>query len=280
MTTRNRSATVLIAGREVAVSAPGLKQIKRKDRVDLYWAKDETPLLADYSPATVRIHVDLSDTSAIQKIEDICRREQDAMLRWLEEGTSGDKERLKPKFNGTFGSICNLYESDEESGYADLQSLPVHSAHVGQELEVYYRYHPYFGRKVLVRRIAQRATGQFLSVQGPAGIVVLIAGWMLDPVICAGMTIGAPRVDLATLVELKRLLIGLATPAHSQSDVGIVREESNEVSQIAGAGAEPANETPIRQKPARWGGTRRAERDHLGAGSNSHAGGRPAGRGA
>jgi hypothetical protein len=103
--------------------------------------------------------------------------------------------------------------------------LPVHSAHVGQELEVYYRYHPYFGRKVLVRRIAQRATGQFLSVQGPAGIVVLIAGWMLDPVICAGMTIGAPRVDLATLVELKRLLIGLATPAHSQSDVGIVREE-------------------------------------------------------
>ena len=107
--------------------------------------------------------------------------------------------------------------------------LPVHSAHVGQELEVYYRYHPYFGRKVLVRRIAQRATGQFLSVQGPAGIVVLIAGWMLDPVICAGMTIGAPRVDLAALVELKRLLIGLATPAHSQSDVGIVREESNEV---------------------------------------------------
>ena len=158
--------------------------------------------------------------------------------------------------------------------------LPVHSAHVGQELEVYYRYHPYFGRKVLVRRIAQRATGQFLSVQGPAGIVVLIAGWMLDPVICAGMTIGAPRVDLAALVELKRLLIGLATPAHSQSDVGIVREESNEVFQISGAGAEPANETPIRQKPAGWGGTRRAEQDHLGAGSNSHAGGRPAGRGA
>lgn len=52
---------------------------------------------------------------------------------------------------------------------------------------------PYFGRKVLVRRIAQRATGQFLSVQGPAGIVVLIASWMLDPVVCAGMTIGAPR---------------------------------------------------------------------------------------
>ncbi len=38
-------------------------------------------------------------------------------------------------------------------------------------------------------------------MQGQADIVVSIAGWMLDPVICAGMTIGAPRVDLAALVE-------------------------------------------------------------------------------
>ena len=70
-----------------------------------------------------------------------------------------------------------------------------------------------------MRRVEQRATGQFLKVQGPAGIVVSIAGWMLDPVICAGMTIGAPRVDLAALIELKRLLIGVANPAHSRSDV-------------------------------------------------------------
>ena len=78
-------------------------------------------MFADYSPATVRIHVDLSDTSAVEKVEDICRREQDAMLGWLEEATGGDKERLRPKFNGTFGSLCDLYESDGESGYADLQ---------------------------------------------------------------------------------------------------------------------------------------------------------------
>ena len=73
---------------------------------------------------------------------------------------------------------------------------PVHSAHVGEELEVHYRWHPYFGRKVGVRRVEQRATGRFLKVQGPAGIVVSIAGWMLDPVVCAGMTIGPPQVDL------------------------------------------------------------------------------------
>ena len=82
-----------------------------------------------------------------------------------------------------------------------------------------------------MRRVERRATGQFLKVQGPAGIVVSIAGWMLDPVICAEMTIGAPRVDLAALIELRRLLMGGSNPTHSRSDIGIVREESNAVSQ-------------------------------------------------
>src|SRR5579871_2570774 len=81
---------------------------------------------------------------------------------------------------------------------------PVHSAHVGQELEVHYRWHPYFGCKVVIRRIAQRATGRFLSIMGPAGVVVNIADWMLDPVVCAALSEGTPRVDLAALVELKR----------------------------------------------------------------------------
>jgi hypothetical protein len=87
-------------------------------------------------------------------------------------------------------------------------------------LEVHYRYHPYFGRKVLVRRVEQRATGQFLKVQGPAGIVVSIGGWMLDPVICAAMTLGPPRVDLAALIELRHVLMGVFKPTNSRSDVG------------------------------------------------------------
>ena len=95
--------------------------------------------------------------------------------------------------------------------------LPVHSAHVRQELEVHYRWHPYFGSKVGIRRVEQRATGRFLKVLGPAGVVVSIAEWMLDPIVCAGMTIGAPRVDLAALIELERLLIARANPADSQA---------------------------------------------------------------
>ena len=121
MTRRRKAAKLLIAGERIEIDAPGLKQIKRKDRLDLYWAKDEKPPYADYMPATVRIHVDLSDPSAKCKIEDICKREQDAMLLWNEENTRDDRARLKTKFNGTFGSLCDLYESDEESGFADLQ---------------------------------------------------------------------------------------------------------------------------------------------------------------
>jgi hypothetical protein len=53
----------------------------------------------------------------------------------------------------------------------------------------------------------QRATGRFLSIMGPAGVIVTIADWMLDPVVCAAMLRGTPHVNLAALVELERLLM-------------------------------------------------------------------------
>jgi len=55
---------------------------------------------------------------------------------------------------------------------------PVHSAHVGQELEVQYPWHPLFRHKVVVRRVEQRATGQLVLVEGPTGIAIRIAGSM------------------------------------------------------------------------------------------------------
>ncbi|OCP18528.1 hypothetical protein BC361_32080 [Ensifer sp. LC54] len=63
-------------------------------------------------------------------------------------------------------------------------------------MEVHYRWHPYFGQTVCIRRVDQRATGIFFQVLGPVGIVVMIAGWMIDPVTYASMTRGAARVAL------------------------------------------------------------------------------------
>ncbi|MGH0348385.1 hypothetical protein NKY44_32470, partial [Sinorhizobium meliloti] len=70
---------------------------------------------------------------------------------------------------------------------------PVHSAHVGDEVEVLYRWHPYFGQRVSIRRVEERATGRFLKVLGPTGVVIAISGWMIDPLVCRAMTMGTPR---------------------------------------------------------------------------------------
>jgi hypothetical protein len=50
---------------------------------------------------------------------------------------------------------------------------------------------------------------------------------MLDPIACAGMTFGAPRVAVTTLVELHRLLVERGFRASSVVDSRIVKEEQN-----------------------------------------------------
>lgn len=112
-------------------------------------------------------------------------------------------------------------------------SLPVHSAHVGEDREVHYRRDSYFGLRVCVRRVEQRATGQFLKVEGPSGVVVSIPGWMVDPLVCADMFIGRPQVDLAALSELRRLVTPTASPAQFLRDDGCAREKPDETAQCA-----------------------------------------------
>ncbi|MCQ4190964.1 hypothetical protein NEI07_15365 [Methylocystis sp. NLS-7] len=60
-------------------------------------------------------------------------------------------------------------------------------------MEVRYPWHPYFRCEGVMRRIEQRATGQFLMVQAPSGALISIAGWMFDPMVCMGMTFGVRR---------------------------------------------------------------------------------------
>ena len=67
---------------------------------------------------------------------------------------------------------------------------------------------------------------------------------------------GSPRVDLATLVELKRLLIDTATVADFQGDIGVVRENHHDLSQIAGKVLRPTDEPVVRHQEI--GGTGRA----------------------
>jgi hypothetical protein len=53
------------------------------------------------------------------------------------------------------------------------------------------------------------------------------------PILCAAMPKGTPRVDLAALLELKRLLMCAADTTHSWGDSGILRKDHHDASQAA-----------------------------------------------
>ena len=74
-------------------------------------------------------------------------------------------------------------------------------------------------------------------------MVIVAAAWILDPVACAGMALGAPRVAVSALDELHRLLIERGFRRSSLDDPIIVQEEQDEKSADTSAairGAAPA----------------------------------------
>lgn len=158
-------------------------------------------------------------------------------------------------------------------------SSPVHSAHVGEEREVHYLWHPYIGQKVWVRRVEERATGRFLKVEGPSGIVVSMPGWMVDPVACAEMRFGTPQVDVTALSDLKRLVTMVAASPNSQSDDGVVWEEVDEQARRARADRRQTDESDIRAPQGRRNERGRTDEGCNHARPDSDAGGRPRGRG-
>jgi len=112
--------------------------------------------------------------------------------------------------------------------------LSSHSAHIGRGVQIHYRWHPLHGRQVKLCGIEQRATGRVVHVEMAPGVVTLVAAWMLDPVICAAMQIGAPRASVAALVDLQHLLVERGLRASSADDSDIVREEPSD--QVANIG--------------------------------------------
>ena len=60
------------------------------------------------------------------------------------------------------------------------------------------------------------------------GVVIVVAGWMLDPAACAGMSLGAPCATLAALAELHQLLTEFGFRRSSRDDSTIVQEEQHE----------------------------------------------------
>ncbi|MCF6101867.1 MULTISPECIES: hypothetical protein [Mesorhizobium] len=53
----------------------------------------------------------------------------------------------------------------------------------------------------------ERADGRIIHLVVAPGHVITAPAWMIDPVACAAMDLGPPRVSLAALLELNKLLI-------------------------------------------------------------------------
>lgn len=53
----------------------------------------------------------------------------------------------------------------------------------------------------------RRATGELVHVEVGHGVVVAVAGWMLDAAVCSALTLGPPRGSATALAELHRLLV-------------------------------------------------------------------------
>lgn len=109
----------------------------------------------------------------------------------------------------------NSYDPEQSRGY---------SAHIGQEVEIHYRWHALYGRPVRRYYGEKRGGADVVVVEGEPGAAIVVAAWMLDPAACLGMKIGAPHVSVEVLVDLHRLLTECGLP----DDVNVVQEARNE----------------------------------------------------
>ena len=105
---------------------------------------------------------------------------------------------------------------------------PGHSAHVGQEIVVYYRWHPLHGRRLRQHYVEARQTGALAHVETAPGVVVAISAWMLDPVACVGMELGSPRASISALAELHDLLAQRGLRRSSSGGALVAEEEPHE----------------------------------------------------
>jgi hypothetical protein len=103
-----------------------------------------------------------------------------------------------------------------------------HSAHIGEEVEVHYRWHALYGRRVRRYYCEKRRGTDVVVVEGEPGKAIVIPAWMLNRRACAGLEIGEPQVSVLALVDLDRLLKNQGLRRVVSNDAGVIGEARNE----------------------------------------------------
>ena len=148
-----------------------------------------------------------------------------------------------------------------------------HSAHIGQDVVVQYRWHPLHGQRVRRIQSERRASGELVHVELTPGAVTILPAWKLDAIYCAGLKVGAPQVSLAALRTLRELLIACESRLVS-ADGNIVTQEAQDGSAVTTRtkdGACLQTHSPDGTTPARSRSRRRATSGHDTGGAPSRA---------
>jgi hypothetical protein len=163
-----------------------------------------------------------------------------------------------------------------------LRGNQQHSAHKSiNGVVVQYRWHPLYGRPVVVRRRVRRADGDSLVVDVTGSVSRGMPAWMVSAEICGAMALGPPEVAVAALNELRRVLDSIidaeaktaSTSAHEEVWVdeatqaagpppagavwpeGEARGDRRELEYTDAPGAGARIERAVARRPARGGGT-------------------------
>src|ERR1700728_2667607 len=103
--------------------------------------------------------------------------------------------------------MASILQKPDKGG--QIYELKVSTRRGALQVEVHYRWHALYGRKVRQLYAERRSGREVVVVEAALGVAIVLAAWMLDPAICATMSLGAPTVDAVGLADLDRLLKAL-----------------------------------------------------------------------
>ena len=81
-----------------------------------------------------------------------------------------------------------------------------HNAHYPTSVRVQYRWHPLFGKDLIVKQTCRHKEEVYYIVQVADGTSALLPAWMADEAVCSGLRLGSPCCSLAALRSLRDML--------------------------------------------------------------------------
>jgi hypothetical protein len=183
------------------VKAPGLKWRPRQSGDPVpYWIASDAAVKAGYEPKSVRLTGYENDAGLLAR----CYRLQSEMQLWL-SGQRGSS----PRFDGSFGSLFRLYQTDPESSYRRLKQSSRHP------YDVYLRrLNSHIGPRQISAcdgRDLGRWFAEWSEADKPGGRPKIAAARMVVCVIKAAMTFGIV-CRLPACVEFRTILDHMEFP--------------------------------------------------------------------